>query len=392
MTDTTNDTSIIENKKSGDSSSSAINFSSKIQGFIISLIAIIAVILLYFSSGSLILFVCKLAQSNILPTEPNCYPYTDNRPNIEKIQTNIFTTFTDPEMSMKLEIPYDNKNSKNKILDIFRDYKNKPSSNFLANYFVSIVENLMSFDYSMINNIMNYLNSMPEAALIGLGPIIVGILFSIGILLNGLYFIYLWIANMSWFFKTNTNQSGEGKPNWENVGITSPVNYGLAIGLVILFMIILFIGFPIISLIPFIIVFYTSFSCLLYKGLLNGKPVSSLSIIANVLKYYKITIVSLISIFLVFLAFSKLGTAPGIFSIITIGLIYWGVISIDIFKPISEVNLTPVVSYEQAKKTCSFKTPSSEKHGFLYNLIFGQKGGANLTNQLKKINKNLSSI
>ena len=82
MTDTTNDTSIIENKKSGDSSSSAINFSSKIQGFIISLIAIIAVILLYFSSGSLILFVCKLAQSNILPTEPNCYPYTDNRPNI----------------------------------------------------------------------------------------------------------------------------------------------------------------------------------------------------------------------------------------------------------------------------------------------------------------------
>jgi hypothetical protein len=231
---------------------------------------------------------------------------------------------------------------------------------------------------------------MPEALLIGLGPILVGILFTFGVLLNGLYFIYLWFSNMSWFFKTNSNQTGEGNPKWEDVSIASPVNFCLAIGMVFLFIFLFFIGFPIFSIIPFIILFYTSFSCLLYKGILNGKSVSSLGVVADVLKYYKIPIVTLISIFLVFLAFSKLGTAPGIFSLITIGLIYWGVISIDIFKPISETNLTPSVSYEQAKKTCTSKI-TSDKHGFLYNLMFGQKGGNSLTNQLKKINKNLSN-
>lgn len=390
MSDTTNDTSIIEEKKQQETTSSAKNLGSKIKGFITSLIAIIALILLYFTSGGLILFVCKLAQSNILPTETNCYPYTDNKPNVENIKTNIFTTFTDKEMSMKLELPYDDKNSKNLILDIFRDYKNKPASNFLANYFVSIIESLMSFDYSMINNIMNYLNSMPESLLIALGPILIGIIFSFGVLLNGLYFIYLWFINMSWFFKTNTNETGEGTPKWEDVTITSPINYGLAIGLVILFILILFFGFPILSIAPFIIIFYTTFSCLLYKGILNGKSISSFGIAIDVLKYYKITIVTLISLFLISLAFSNLGTGPGIFSIITVGLIYWGVISIDIFKPIPENNLTQVVSYEQAKKTCSTKFLSQKKHGFLYNLIFGQKGG-NITKQLKKINKNLAS-
>ena len=389
MSDINSDTSAIDEKKMEDSSKTATNIASNIQGFITSLLAIIIVIILYFSSGGLILFVCKLAQSNILPTETNCYPYTDNKPNVEKIATNIFTTFTDPKMSMKLEFPYDEKNSKNEILNMFKDYKNKSSSNFLANYLISIIESLMSFDYSVINTIMNYLNNIPEAVLVGLGPILVGILFSIGVIINGLYFIYLWFANMSWFFKTNTNDTGTGEPKWENISITTPLNFSFGIGLVILFIFIFFIGFPIISFMPFATVFYTAFSCLLYKGILNGKPISSFSIIIDVLKYYKITIVSLISIFLISLAFSKLGTIPGVFSIITVGLIYWGVISIDIFKPISETNLSPVVSDNQAKKICNFKPLSSgEKHGFLYNLIFGQKGG-NITKQLKRINKNL---
>lgn len=388
MPNTTNYTNVIDEKKQKDSSIST-SFASNIKGFIISLITVIVVILLYFSSSSLILFVCKLAQTNILPTESNCSPYTDNEPNIEKIQTNIFTTFTDPEMSMKLEIPYDDKNSKNKILDMFKIYKEKSSSNFLANYFISIVESLIQFDYSIINGVMNFLNGMPEALIIGLGPIIVGILFSIGVIINGLYFIYLWFSNMYWFFKTNTNDSGEGNPKWEDVRITTPIDMGLGVGLVILFIILFFIGFPVIAFIPFVIIFYTTFSCLFYKGILNGKSITSFSIIKEVLKYYKITIVSLISIFVVSLAFSKLGTAPGIFSLITIGLIYWGIISIDIFKPIPETNLTPSVSYEQAKKTCSVKVAPLKHHGFLYNLLFGQKGG-NITKELKKIGKNLS--
>ena len=76
--------------------------------------------------------------------------------------------------------------------------------------------------------------------------------------------------------------------------------------------------------------------------------------------------------------------------IITLFLIYWGTISIDIFKPIAKEDLSPLVGYKQAKKTCSNDGKSKEKHGLLYNFIFGQKGGNNITKDLKKIGKQLS--
>jgi hypothetical protein len=221
--------SIIDEKKQQEttSSSDSINtYASKVVGFLTSLVILILIVLLYFSSSALILFVCKLAQSNILPSEANCAPYTDTEPIIKPspIQTNIFTTFTDPEMSMKLQIPYDI-NSKHKIIEIFKQYKEKPSSNFLANYFISISESILQMTYSSINSIMNLMNStLPETVIVILGPIISSFLYAFGILMNIIYFIYLWFSNMSWFFKTNTNDTGNGKPQWEDVSITSPVN------------------------------------------------------------------------------------------------------------------------------------------------------------------------
>ena len=391
MSDTNNDTSAIDEKKEEDSSSSSTSFISNIGGFITSLIVIIILILLYFSSGGLILFICKLAQSNILPTDPNCAPYTDTQPDIEKIQTNIFTTFTDPEMSMKMEIPYDI-NSKNKLVEIFKKYKEKSNSNFLANYFISIIESIMQFNNSAINTIMNLMNSsFPEPAIVGIGPIICGFLFAIGALINTIYFIYLWFTNMSWFFKTNTNDTGDGKPQWEDVTMGTPVNWFLGAGLAILFVFIIIFGFPIVSILPILVYHNSIISTLFIKAIMNGKKISSFTIIKETLKYYKVPIVSVMSLFLVLLAFSKLGTVPGVFSILTIGLIYYGLIGLDIFKSIPESNLSPSVSYEQAIKKC--KAPEIKKldeGNYFYNLIFGQKGG-NIAKDLKKIGKKLSS-
>jgi hypothetical protein len=340
MSDNTNDTSAIDDKKIKELSSSSANLTSNISSFMLSLIIAIVIVLGYFSSSGLILYLCKLAQSNILPTETDCFPYTENNPTITPIKTNIFTTFTDPEMSMKLEFPYDNYNSKNKVLEMFRNYKNKPSSNFLANYFISIVEQLIGFNYSSINTVMNGLNAIPEIILVGIGPIIVGFLFAIMLFVNFIYTIYLWFVNMSWFFKTNTNDTGDGMPKWEDVTITSPTDYSIGIGLVILFIILFFIGGGLIlSILPLIVLLFCGLTSLMYSGLLNGKKVTAVTIIKEVLKYYKLTVVTIISLFVISLSFSKLGSAAGIFSIITIGLIYWGVISIDVFNPIPETNL-----------------------------------------------------
>ena len=377
-------TSAIDDKKNDKSKSDSANFSSDIFSFITTFILLILVILLYFSGSGLLLFVCKLAQSNILPTEEHCYPYTENKPTIQPIKSNIFPTFTDPEMSMKMEFPYDDFNSSNKALDMFREYKNKSSSHFLANYFISIIEHLLQFNYSSINTIMNTLNGLPEMVSVLVGPIIVGVLFAIMTILNVLYTIYLWFANMGWFFRTNTNNTSNGLPDWKDITVLSPVDWGFGVGLVILFTILFFIGFGCIPVLSFFALSYCSLTCLFYKGMLNNKKATALTIIKEVLKYYKLTIVSIISFFVISLAFSKLGTGPGIFSIITVVLIYCGILSIDLFKPIIETNLTPSVSYDQAKKKCHFI--KNKEKGFLYNLLFG----GNIGKDLKKINKNLS--
>ena len=62
-------------------------------------------------------------------------------------------------------------------------------------------------------------------------------------------------------------------------------------------------------------------------------------------------------------------------------------ITIDIFKPINKEQLSPLVSYQQAKKTCDFKPDSKEKHGLLSDLIFGKQSGGNITKELKNISK-----
>lgn len=386
MSSTTSDTSAIDDKKDDNSQKSSNSFASDLVSFLISMVISILIILLYFSSSGLILFVCKLAQSNILPTEPECSPYTNNAPIIKPIQTNIFPTSTDPEMSMKLEFPYDSYNSSNKLLDMFRTYKEKSNSNFLANYFISIIEQLICFNYSSINMVMNGLNGLPETLLVALGPLIISFLFIGMLIVNIIYTIYAWFANMSWFFKKNTNDTGDGLPKWEDIGITSPIDMGLGIGLVILFIILFFLGSGLLlTFIPYAILLFCIITAISYKAMLNGKKATSITIIKDVLKYYKLSIFILFSTFMVLLSLSKLGIIMGAVSIVFVILVYFHGISMDAFKPIEETNLTPSVSYNQAIKKCS-AISKGVKHGFLYNLLLGQKGG-NITKELKKISK-----
>ena len=122
---------------------------------------------------------------------------------------------------------------------------------------------------------------------------------------------------------------------------------------------------------------------------MNGKNISVIKIIQDTFKYYKTTIMGILSFFIVLSAFSKLGMISGIFSIITLMLIYFGIISIDLFKTVNKENLSPLVSFNQAKKTCSYKELAKEKHGLLYNLLFGQKGG-NIVKEIKEVGKRLS--
>lgn len=387
------DSSAIDEKNQElNSSTTPTSYLSNIATFALNVLIVFIIVVLYFGSSGLILYSCKLGQSNILPTDVHCYPYQDTKPNIQPISINIFNTLlSDPPMSNKIKFPYDEFNSENKLLDMFRKYKDEPRSNFLANYFISILESITQFNYSSFNFILNLLNQVPEVLILLFGPIIVFILGWIVFLMDHLYLIYLWFAGMGWFFKTNTNDSGTGKPDWENVTILNWFGYWCAIWLVILFVILFFFSLPLLSVVTFLSMMWCVFSCITYKAELNGKSITSIAVIQDVYKYYKLLIMSILSFFVVVSAFSNLGPIPGVFSIVTLCLIYWGIISIDIFKPIGKDGLSPVVSYKLAKKTCSTDAKPKEKHGLLYNLIFGQSGGNNIKNDLKKLGKQMSS-
>jgi len=385
-----NDTSAIDEKNAQNSSSSS-NYLSNVGKFVFNVFVMFIIIAVYFGSGALLLYACKLGQSNILPTITDCFPYKDTKPNIQPIKINIFNTiFSDPSVSNKINFPYNDYNSSNKILDLFREYKNEPKSYFLANYLISIMETITQFNYSSFNFILNLLNELPEFLIVLFGPIVASIIISIIFLIDHLYLIYLWFANMGWFFKTNTNDSGTGKPNWEDVTLINWFGFWCAVGLVILFAILFIFAYPFLSFIALLSMSWCIFSCITYKAELNGTPITSATVIQDVYKYYKLIMIGIFSLFVILSAFSKLGTGPGIFSIITLVFIYFGIISIDLFKEVGKENLTPLTSYKQAKKTCSMTPKVKENHGLLYDLIFdgGQHGG-NITKELKKLGKKI---
>ena len=113
---------------------------------------------------------------------------------------------------------------------------------------------------------------------------------------------------------------------------------------------------------PCLAVLWCLISCITYKSVLNGKSITIAKIIQDIFKHYKVTIMGVLSFFIIVSAFRNLGSVSGLFAILTLVLIYFGIISINIFKPITtEENLTKITSYNQAKKTCSNKDIPKKK-------------------------------
>ena len=376
-------TSTIDDKKEEENTS----YTNKVLSFIKNILSLCLFILIYCILGSILLYGCKLAQSNILPTDKNCFPYTDNKPNIEEKKINIFTdNFFDPQFSMKINFPINDFNLSNKLLDMFRDYKTEPESNFLANYFISIMESLLQFNYGALNFVFSSMNHLPESIILIFGVFIYSFISIFLFIINNIYIVYLWFANMGWFFKTNNNE-GVGIPKWEDVPFYT-FNFFIAFWLVILFIVLFFIASGFLPIITSILFAYCIFSCLSYKFFINDKKASIFTIFQDVLKYYKVTIMVLFSLTVISSAFANLGVTSGIFSLVTIIFIYFGLFKIELFKPIDKESMTPIVDYEQAFKKCTKILKENKRKKWFFGLLGG--GGKNTTKELKELNKKLT--
>jgi len=393
-TNTNNDTQELDKKKEATTSSStSANKSIKnIGSFLISVLITILLIVGYFIIGSIVLYECKLAQSNILPTSLECYPYTETLPEIQKVLTNIFITNTEPQESVKLSFPFDKYNSKNVILDMFRKYKQHPKSNFLINYIIAILEGLINYSNNALTSFFNLLNGAPEIVIVLFGPILSVIYFGLAPIIGFFVFIYYYFVEMKWFFKENTNTNVNSKPVWSDVNLFETTSYASALFLVfvffILFWILLFTLTPMLSIGVFYMCLLMSFG---YKSEIDNKKASIFTVIQEMFKHYKVTMTTIFSIMVVISAFSNLGAISGVFSILTVLLIYFNFIPINIFESIKATNLSPLSSFEQAYKKCNYTVKNYPITFYeLFNNFFDNKKGGGIGMELKKLNKKMN--
>jgi|LakMenEpi03Aug12_release.lakeMendotaPanAssembly.Ray.scaffolds.fasta_scaffold284029_1 hypothetical protein len=375
---TTTDTSAIDDKKA-ETLNIDKDYVSKTKSWISSVIIIVIFLILYFSAGGLVLFGCKLAQSNIIPTEG-----AFEKPlYVKPVDINIFpTTIGNEKMSKKIQFPYDSYNSSNELFDMISEQQDS-SSSFLLQYFLSITASISQFYYIFLNKFLNLLHGLPEILIILFGPIIFVCAMSIGFLCNNIYLIYLWFSNMGWFFKSYTHST----PKWENTKITTPINYLIAIWLVIIFGLGFLFTMPVFFFLSFLLMCILIISLLTYKSEMNHKIYTLLNLISDMFKYYKLPLICVIILFIISLDFSKLGTTSGIISIIILGLIYFNVINIPLFVPVNKENMTPLVSYDQAKKTLGSAKKTKNTSVYVGGAIKNWFNSGNIGKELKGLKK-----
>lgn len=379
-----------------------------VTGFLSSTAKNIFGVFVYFALGGLVLYGCKLAQSNILPTDSNCFPYTDKKPNIESIFTDIFF-FGNDTFKIKFQFnPDDIKhpNTKHFIPDTFRASKNDPNVGFLSNFFMAIIEGIMSFNYKSFNVMLNLLNHAPESFIVLAGPIIMFFFTMALFYVNLLVGVVNWFYNLSWIFKTNVNPNDDSSdksgsiPVWESAkGLSWFARLILALIMAALF------GFSAVFSIPVFLI--TMFSLQMYKGEYNnnqGKLVGCTSVIKDTIVYYKVFIASIISLYMVGNAFSYLGIVGGIVSLFAILIVYSDLfIKLKLFVTTLPEGLTPtneIIDQADRVKCKKNKSPVESSSWTINPMSFFdskvQSGGTRilsdnqLLNEIKKVSKRLN--
>lgn len=410
----TGDTSLIDQKKS-ESAPEPTSLASKYLKFVIALAQIIAFILLSMLFGSSILYACKVATANILPTDIDCTPYASNDPNVTPIDIDVDINKIDGKFfSTKINFPFNksdnpgiNKtadyNKSNFILDWIRKQKEVYNSWAIKIYFISVLEGLFMKNYSIINSLLHFMNkNLYEFVILLLGPWLLLFLTPFITIFTFFYSIYLWFIEFYWLFKENINNKEGYKPKWEDVTFMNPFNFciscTMAFWIFVLVLVTYIFGFPLVTGTTSLILGLCLLSAMLMKSVIsdgeNIQQVYGIGKIFSDLLYSNMSnIMIIISLVMILLAFSYLGGASGFFAIVACVILFVGLIGNTIYnKQVPKDSTAGLANeeVEQAKKVCKKIADSVE--GGILNKIFGQAGGSGenkLLSKLKKLSKEL---
>ncbi len=368
------------------------------------LIFVILVLILVFS-GSYFLFTGKIAQSNILPTEKNCMPYSGNSPEIQPIEINANITEMDGiRQSQKVKFDF-KENNKNIFLDFLKKMADFPLQSGFAMYFTTMLQDVICLNYKMFNSLYNFVNSLfsesltlyvlPILALFA-APLVALVFF----LVNYVYLIYCWFAKLSWFFKKNTNKDMNSKPVWVDMGLTSePVSYLISLTLTFVMIGFLifsfFIPLPIFGSVIAAILLYVTFTPLFFQGKKNNnEEYTFFSSLIDNLKYHRGGIMGIMTFFIILTSFSSLGWIAGLFSILTFLLFYFEFLPLPIYRSSIPGDLSPLSLFEQAKKECKFVPLEESNPGLLSKVskFLHLSGGGKRVDGVADIEKSINAI
>jgi hypothetical protein len=271
---TSSDQSEIDKKKNITAAFTTIDWF----GFFKNIFSFIFQLIIVFIIGSRIVIACKYAQSNFLPTNSGCKPYTDVEPefkstepmfNIDRVSVYDKKTNTSKKYAKTIMFPFTEDTTKNYFIDTLKKMGNKYDTSGVKKYAIEVVTNMFSWNFFLISSVLGILNWLPfETLIILLGPYLLRYYAVFGITLLG--FIITFIAclfNVGWLFKKNANnEAGEsvdkdGPPKWEKIDVLSDlfeflgVIFNLIVGWIIFLM---FMILPVHACV-FIICFITPF-------------------------------------------------------------------------------------------------------------------------------------
>jgi hypothetical protein len=325
------------------------DYLNKVQQFISNTLAAGIIILICSIFSFYLIYFCKLAHSNVLPIDINCYPYTKNEPKINYLPINIFSNapFTSPRESMKIKFP----DYKNLFVDSWlrplRDYKANQTSGFFGNFCVSVIESTIVNIYNYYDSILSFFNSLPEFLLVILGPLAFIITIILGVFCGIFSFIFHWLRNLPWMMKKNTSiiidTDGEvyykcGYPQWSPVRWDSPdpkkPNEGEWKSCILGVFLQIMVGFLLFSLVgflPFIsvginifcIISFFSYNVQIGNSVDDLKDSSVNELFTYFYKYHKINLMILFSYNLLTNAYKYLGGFAAAICLVIIIAIYF---------------------------------------------------------------------
>ena len=367
--------------------------------------------------GVYALWMCKVAQTNILPSDFRGAPYTDLPPIIDSIITQVnFFKINGDDYSTKLLFQYlyipdksanDSKqiNSQFSMLNTLREINESPTISGTTMYFIYLIENLFCLNFSMINMFFSFFNSFYEWILVLFGSYLLIFVFVVNILLSNIVFLYIFFAGIfTWIWKLNKPQvviqDGQklSKPNfiqnWVYITLFSMPFTWLFTLIETIFLLNCFLPFLVFGnmfIFPLITIYcLLSISFIIAKvseGSMTGETYTFLTLYVNKMRYMITPIFIIMSIYVIIAAKAYLGSTERNAAIVAAIIVLITLMNI----PIINVNDfgtkdTEPYNYMQAEKRTQFKLSSTVLWALSGAVTSGDLA-INIANQQYKIKK-----